>query len=99
LHGITLTLAGNRSRQPEEHPMTISANAQQGTWSVSVQTEEAQEGGYQATIHVKHESPDGDFERSFLQSEVFAVEREAVLEGLREGMTWIALKTTRTIGV
>ncbi|MBB5423438.1 hypothetical protein HDG40_001582 [Paraburkholderia sp. JPY158] len=90
---------GNRSRQPEEHPMAISANAQQGTWSVSVHTEETQEGGFRATIHVKHVSPEGDFERTFQQSQVFAVEREAVLEGLREGMTWIALKTTRTIGV
>ncbi|HEX3383417.1 MAG TPA: hypothetical protein VHU21_26960 [Paraburkholderia sp.] len=79
--------------------MAISANAQQGSWSVSVQTAEAQEGGFQATIHVKHASPEGDFERTFHQSTVFAVEREAVLEGLREGMTWIALKTTRTIGV
>lgn len=79
--------------------MTISANAQQGTWSVSVQTEQVQEGGFQATIHVKHESPNGDFERTFRQARVFAVEREAVLEGLREGMTWISLKTTRTIGV
>ncbi|MGF6970023.1 hypothetical protein OKW43_007118 [Paraburkholderia sp. WC7.3g] len=79
--------------------MTLSANAQEGSWSVSVETQEAQEGGFQATIHVRHASPDGDFERTFHQSRVFAVEREAVLEGLREGMTWIALKTTRTIGV
>ncbi|MBC8746653.1 MULTISPECIES: hypothetical protein [Paraburkholderia] len=79
--------------------MTLSANAQEGSWSVSVETHEAQEGGFQATIHVRHASPDGDFERTFHQSRVFAVEREAVLEGLREGMTWIALKKTRTIGV
>ncbi|MBB5467602.1 hypothetical protein HDG32_003725 [Paraburkholderia sp. CI2] len=79
--------------------MAISANAQEGTWSVSVETREAQEGGFLSTIHVKHVSPEGDFERTFHQSRVFAVEREAVLEGLREGMTWIALKTTRTIGV
>jgi hypothetical protein len=79
--------------------MTLSANVQQGTWSVSVQTEPAPQGGFQSTIHVKHSSPEGDFERTFHHARVFAVEREAVLEGLREGMTWIALKTTRTIGV
>ncbi|MGF6612373.1 hypothetical protein OKW45_007361 [Paraburkholderia sp. WSM4175] len=79
--------------------MTISANAQEGTWSVSVETQQAKEGGFQSTIHVKHVSPEGDFERTFHQLQAFAVEREAVLEGLREGMTWIALKTTRTIGV
>ncbi|MFP4896074.1 hypothetical protein [Paraburkholderia sp. EG304] len=79
--------------------MTLSANEQQGTWSVSVQTDAAHDGGFQSTIHVRHASPDGDFEHSFHHAKIFASEREAVLEGLREGMTWIALKTTRTIAV
>ncbi|RZF24541.1 hypothetical protein EVC45_38375 [Paraburkholderia sp. UYCP14C] len=79
--------------------MTLSADVQQGTWSVNVQTDAAQDGGFQSTIHVKHSSPDGAFEHSFHHAKIFATEREAVLEGLREGMTWIALKTTRTITV
>ncbi|MFT4069397.1 hypothetical protein [Paraburkholderia sp.] len=79
--------------------MTLSANVQQGTWSVSVQTDAAQDGGYQATIHVRHTSPNGDFEHGFRHERVFATERDAVLEGLREGMTWIALKSTKTIAV
>jgi len=79
--------------------MTLSAKVHDGTWSVSVQTDAAQGGGYRATIHVSHASPDGDFEHTFRHAKVFDVERDAVLEGLREGMTWIALKTTRTIAV
>ncbi len=79
--------------------MTLSANVRQGSWSVNVRTEAAQEGGYQSTILVTHASPDGDFEHTFHHATVFGSEREAVLEGLREGMTWIALKTTRTIAV
>lgn len=79
--------------------MTLSANVHEGSWSVSVQTDAGQDGGYQSTIHVRHALPGGDFEHTFHHAKVFATEREAVLEGLREGMTWIALKTTRTIGV
>ncbi|MCC8392349.1 hypothetical protein LJ656_07090 [Paraburkholderia sp. MMS20-SJTR3] len=79
--------------------MTLSANLQEGTWSVSVRTNEARGGGYQSTIFVKHSSPGGDFEHGFHHATIFASEREAVLEGLREGMTWIALKTNRTIAV
>jgi hypothetical protein len=79
--------------------MTLSANVHQGTWSVDVQTDADQDGKHRATIHVRHTSPDGDFEHTFHHAKVFVTEREAVLEGLREGMTWIALKFTRTIAV
>ncbi|WP_233836729.1 hypothetical protein [Paraburkholderia sp. ZP32-5] len=79
--------------------MTISANARQGSWTVSVQTDAVKDGGFQATIHVTHASPGGDFEHTFHHSTIFVTERDAVLEGLREGMTWIALKSTKTIAV
>ncbi|MEI6001937.1 hypothetical protein H3V53_33805 [Paraburkholderia bengalensis] len=77
--------------------MTLSGNVQEGTWSVNVQTEEADDGGYRATVHVQHSSPEGDFEHTFRHARKFSTEREAVLEGLREGMCWIGLKMTRTI--
>ncbi|NML31874.1 hypothetical protein [Paraburkholderia antibiotica] len=79
--------------------MVLSANVRQGTWSVAVHTDAAQGGGYLSTIHVTHASPNGEFEHTFPHARIFDSEREAVLEGLREGMTWIALKTTRTIDV
>ncbi|MBN3752235.1 hypothetical protein G3N95_04740 [Paraburkholderia sp. Tr-20389] len=79
--------------------MTLSGNVQEGEWSVNVQTEEAEDGGYRSTIHVRHWSPDGDFERTFRQGKKCSTERDAVLEGLREGMMWIGLKMARTIKV
>ena len=77
--------------------MALSGNVQEGGWSVSVQTEPAEDGGYQSTIQVRHASPEGDFEHSFRHGKKFSTERDAVLDGLREGMTWIGLKMERTI--
>ncbi|ACC70296.1 hypothetical protein PPMP20_32035 [Paraburkholderia phymatum] len=79
--------------------MTLSGKVQEGEWSVSVQTEAAEEGGYRSTIHVRHSSPEGDFERTFRHDKPCSTEREAVLDGLREGMSWIGLKMARTIKV
>jgi hypothetical protein len=93
-------MTGSRWRPwQQEEQMTLSANVHDGTWSVSVQTEAAPDGGYDSAIRVSHASPDGDFEHSFHHAQIFGTEREAVLEGLREGMAWIALKTTKTIAV
>ncbi|OUL95624.1 hypothetical protein CA603_07310 [Paraburkholderia hospita] len=66
---------------------------------MNVQTEAAGEGGYLSTIHVKHSSPEGDFEHTFRHGRKFSTEREAVLDGLREGMIWIGLTIARTIDV
>jgi hypothetical protein len=79
--------------------MTLSGNVQEGTWSVNVRTEAADEGGYRSTIHVQHSWPDGGFEHTFRHAKKFSTEREAVLEGLRQGMAWIDLKMARTISV
>ncbi|WEY40716.1 MULTISPECIES: UDP-glucose 4-epimerase [Paraburkholderia] len=49
--------------------------------------------GYVCEICVTHErAGDKLFEHRFRHARTFASEREAVLEGLREGMTWIELK-------
>jgi len=79
--------------------MTLSGNVQEGAWSVNVQTEPVEDGGYRSSVQVKHSSPGGDFERTFLHGKTFSTERDAVLDGLREGMTWIELKMARTIKV
>ncbi len=79
--------------------MTLSGNVQEKAWSVNVQTEPVEDGGYRSTIQVQHSSPEGDFERTFLQGKKFGTERDAVLDALREGMTWIELKMARTIRV
>jgi hypothetical protein len=79
--------------------MTLSGNVQEAEWSVNVQTEPVEDGGYRSTIQVRHSSPEGDFEHTFQHGNKFSTERDAVLDGLREGMTWIGLKMARTIKV
>ena len=79
--------------------MTLSGNVQEAEWSVNVQTEPVEDGGYRSTIQVRQSSPEGDFEHTFQHGKKFSTERDAVLDGLREGMTWIGLKMARTIKV
>jgi hypothetical protein len=92
-------LQAESAAKEKEPVMTLSGNVRQGEWSVNVETKPAEDGGYQSTIHVRHSSPDGDFEHTFQQGKKFGTERDAVLDGLREGMTWIGLKMARTIKV
>lgn len=79
--------------------MTLSGHVQEGAWVVDVQTTAVDEGGYRASVHVQHSTPAGVFQHTFQQARKFGTEREAVLDGLREGMTWIELKMARTIHV
>lgn len=78
--------------------MTISGNVSEADWSVSTEVSETT-GGYGSRIHVSHRTPEGVFTHQFKHSRTFATEREAVLEGLREGMVWIELKQAKTIHV
>jgi hypothetical protein len=77
--------------------MVLLGNVQQGDWSVNVETEAAEDGGYQSTIKVRHSAAEGDFEHTFRHGKRFSTERDAMVDGLREGMTWIGLKMARTI--
>lgn len=79
--------------------MALSGSIHEGEWSVRVATSRANEDGYSCTIHVSQVSPTCNFEHDFLASRNSPTEREAVLEGLREGMTWIELKRARIINV
>jgi hypothetical protein len=52
--------------------------------------------GYVCEICVTHErAGDKLFEHRFRHARTFVSERDAVLEGLREGMTWIELKMAK----
>jgi hypothetical protein len=72
--------------------MTLTANAHDREWSVDVSTSAEPVGGYRAMVHVAHNFGSGAFEYEFRHNGTFLTEREALLEGLREGMTWIELK-------
>ncbi|PXW25392.1 UDP-glucose 4-epimerase [Paraburkholderia caballeronis] len=80
--------------------MTLKGNISEGSWNVVVETSPAEGGGYRCSVHVTHEVPGHDvFRHSFTHYLTFPGEREAVLEGLREGMTWIELKRTNAFDV
>jgi hypothetical protein len=53
--------------------------------------------GFDYEIYVGHAGPDEEFKHQFRHAKVFAIEREAVLDGLREGIVWISLKLSETI--
>jgi hypothetical protein len=78
--------------------MTISGTVSEADWSVCTEVNET-DGGYDCRIRVSHRTPDGVFTHEFKHSRIFSTEREAVLEGLREGMVWIELKQAKTFHV
>jgi hypothetical protein len=78
--------------------MTISGTVSEADWSVSAEVDET-DGGYACRIRVSHRTPDGVFTHEFKHSRIFATEREAVLDGLREGMVWVELKQAKTFHV
>jgi hypothetical protein len=71
--------------------MTVSGKICERDWSVSVDLVRKPE-GFVPAIHVVHIAPDETFEYRFNHHKAFRTEREAVLEGLREGMNWIGQK-------
>ncbi|MFC0397317.1 UDP-glucose 4-epimerase [Paraburkholderia rhizosphaerae] len=78
--------------------MTLAGNAHETEWSVDVTTFAAEQ-GYRSNIRVSHQSASGAFAHDFQHSGIFATEREALLEGLREGMTWVELKLSGALHV
>jgi hypothetical protein len=78
--------------------MTITGTVREADWSVSTEVNDTA-GGHDCRIRVSHRTPDGVFTHEFKHGGIFATEREAVLEGLREGMVWIELKQAKTFHV
>jgi hypothetical protein len=78
--------------------MTISGNIAEEHWNVAAETFPAP-GGFGCHIRVSHGGPHSAFEHEFNHSRRFRTEREAILDGLREGMIWIEYKLSKTIDV
>jgi hypothetical protein len=76
--------------------MTIKGQVTGDGWIVSADTFPV-DGGFGCEVHVGHSSVGGEFKHRFRHSKVLPTEREAVLDGLREGMVWIDLKRSETI--
>jgi hypothetical protein len=75
--------------------MTLNGTISAGAWTVTVETVAAPQGGYGCHIHVSSTPPDAQFTREFIHHSTFENETSAVLEGLREGVMWVELKTRR----
>lgn len=78
--------------------MAVSGKVNDHDWSVSVEVVPVP-GGFVPAIHVVHVKPRGKFEHRFKHHKVFRTEREAVLEGLREGMGWIGQKMANIFSI
>lgn len=79
--------------------MTLSGELHEADWSVAIETVAAEPGGFRCRIHVTLKSPDGVCERTFAHGRTHATEREAAIDGLRVGMTWIEMKKSNTFTV
>jgi len=73
--------------------MTLNGNINAASWSVAVDTAPAPQGGFSCQIHVTHTNGDAQFTHTFTHHRTFESETAAVLEGLREGMVWVELKS------
>ncbi|MEZ2354648.1 UDP-glucose 4-epimerase [Caballeronia sp. RCC_10] len=79
--------------------MSLKGQVSNADWSVTCDTEQTPE-GIRCTVGVEHRNVEGGrFVHRFTHSRTFDTEREAVLAGLCEGMTWINLKVGKTISV
>lgn len=79
--------------------MTLNGNIDAGTWSVTAESVPSPEGGYGCLIHVEHTGPEAQFTHTFAHHSTFENETDAVLDGLREGMLWIELKSRHAFHV
>ena len=93
--------SGDRMRNPRgrESQMTLSGEVHDADWSVAVETIATGTGGYRCRIHVTLVSPDGACERTFAHSRTHDTEREAAIDGLRAGMTWVEMRKSNMFTV
>ncbi|SAK93855.1 hypothetical protein [Caballeronia ptereochthonis] len=79
--------------------MSLKGQVDDADWSVTCNTEQTPE-GVVCSIGVEQRDVEGGrFVHRFRHARTFDDEREAVLAGLAEGMTWIRLRASRTIDV
>ncbi|BCQ28980.1 hypothetical protein NK8_71700 (plasmid) [Caballeronia sp. NK8] len=79
--------------------MPLKGSVDNADWTVTCNTEQTPR-GVECSITVEQRNVEGGrFMHHFKHASTFNDEREAVIAGLREGMTWIRLKATHTINV
>jgi hypothetical protein len=78
--------------------MTLSGKVSENDWCVSAEAHQTT-GGFDCLIRVSHSGPEGTFEREFRHCRTFPTGREALLDGLREGLIWIELKMSKAFSL
>jgi hypothetical protein len=79
--------------------MSLKGSVDDADWTVTCIAEQTPR-GVECSISVEQRNVEGGrFMHRFRHAGIFQDEREAVLAGLREGMTWVRLKATHTINV
>ena len=73
--------------------MTLKGTVNAGTWIVEATTVPAPQGGFVCHISILQSEPEQPFGHAFAHHRIFDTETAAVLDGLREGMLWIDLKS------
>ncbi|VWB39801.1 hypothetical protein [Burkholderia lata] len=79
--------------------MSLSGEVHDVDWSVAIETIAVATGGFRCRIRVTLASPDGACERTFAHSRTHDTEREAAIDGLHAGMTWVELRKSNTFTV
>ncbi|MBN3817885.1 UDP-glucose 4-epimerase [Paraburkholderia sp. Se-20369] len=79
--------------------MALSGNIREDDWTVEVETRPDDVGGFRCRVRVEHSEGTGRFRHEFEHGHAYPTEREAVLAGLRAGMTWIELKRSQVFNV
>jgi len=73
--------------------MTLRGTVNAGTWIVDAITSPVPHGGFHCRISITQSAPAPEFGHAFAHHRTFESEEAAVLDGLREGMAWIKLKS------
>ncbi|TDG06534.1 UDP-glucose 4-epimerase [Paraburkholderia guartelaensis] len=79
--------------------MTLKGTVDSGVWHVEAETSQAEQGGFCCLISVAHGSAEQHFHHAFAHHRIFESEVAAVLEGLREGMVWVDLKSRHAFDI
>jgi hypothetical protein len=87
------------ARETEIEIMTLKGSIDSGIWRVQAETAPAPQGGYCCQINVAHGAQEQCFNHAFAHHRIFESEIAAVLEGLREGMVWVDLKSRHAFDV
>ncbi|AEA60773.1 hypothetical protein ACS0ZG_14885 [Burkholderia gladioli] len=70
--------------------MSMQGVVRDGDWTIGVSTELRPDGAFECRVHVLQRVEPAPLRREFVHGGMFRSEQDAMLDGLHEGMMWIA---------